>query len=110
MRRAEIHNHDRLAGVLEERDDGTYRFIYDESYLADPNTEPISLTLPKRAEPFVSDHLFAFFYGLLSEGSTRQLQARLLRVDEEDDFGLLLATARDAIGSVTVRPAQTEGA
>jgi serine/threonine-protein kinase HipA len=104
MRRASVYNHDRFAGVLEELDDGTYRFRYDSAYLADSETSAVSLTLPKRAEPYDSEELFAFFYGLLSEGSTRRMQSRLLKIDEEDAFGLLVATARDAIGSVTLRP------
>lgn len=108
MRAGRVYNHGRLAGRLEERDDATFRFIYEPAYLADPETSAISLTLPKREQPYVSDTLFAFFYGLLSEGSTRRLQSRLLRIDEEDAFGLLLATAHDAIGSVTIEPVDTE--
>jgi serine/threonine-protein kinase HipA len=34
----------------------------------------------------------------------RQLQSRQLQIDENDDFGLLLATAQtDTIGAVTVQ-------
>ncbi|MGM0556821.1 MAG: HipA N-terminal domain-containing protein [Myxococcota bacterium] len=104
MRRAKVYNHGRLAGILEERDDGGYRFTYESSYLEDPETEPVSLTLPERSKPYESDQMFAFFYGLLSEGSTRRLQSALLKVDEDDAFGLLVATAADAIGSVTLGP------
>lgn len=102
MRRGEVYNHGRLAGTIEELNDGTYRFTYDPSYVADPDSEAVSLTLPKRTEPFESEHLFPFFYGLLSEGSTRKLQSRLLNIDEEDTFGLLLETGRDTVGSVSV--------
>lgn len=83
MRSAKVYNHGRLAGVIEELDDGSFRFTYDPSYVADPEAEGISLTLPKCAEPYESEHLFSFFYGLLSEGSTRKLQSRLLNIDEE---------------------------
>jgi serine/threonine-protein kinase HipA len=42
---------------------------------------------------------------MLSEGVNRQLQCRTLKIDENDDFGLLLATAQfDTIGAVTVKP------
>lgn len=102
MRRGRVYNHGRLAGTIEERDDGSYCFRYDAEYLADPSTTAISLTLPLREQHYISDHLFSFFYGLLAEGSTRKLQCRRLRIDEDDAFGLLLATARDTIGSVTV--------
>ena len=107
MRRGRVYNHGQFAGVIEEFDDRTYRFAYDEAYVADDSAHAISLTLPKRVEPFESEHLFSFFYGLLAEGTTRQLQARILGIDEEDDFGLLLATAKDTVGSVTIEAVQT---
>ena len=39
------------------------------------------------------------------EGWLRQQQARAGRVDEEDDFGLLLRYGTDCIGAISVRPA-----
>jgi HipA-like protein len=103
-RRGLVYNHGILAGTLDERADGSFVFAYHQTYLARPAPSPISLTLPCRSKPYTSDHLFPFFYGLLSEGGTRTLQSRLLRIDEEDHFGLLLATAADTIGSVTITP------
>jgi serine/threonine-protein kinase HipA len=48
--------------------------------------------------------LFPFFSGLLAEGTLRDLQCRIHRIDEADDFGLLLETAGgDVIGAVSVR-------
>lgn len=42
---------------------------------------------------------------MLSEGENRKMQARYHRLDEHDDFGILLATASyDTIGCVTVKP------
>lgn len=42
---------------------------------------------------------------MLSEGDNRKLQSRMLHIDEDDDFGILLATAQyDTIGAVTVKP------
>ena len=42
---------------------------------------------------------------MLSEGSNRQIQSMLLHIDENDDFGIMLATAQtDTIGAVTVKP------
>jgi serine/threonine-protein kinase HipA len=108
MRRARVFNHGRPAGLLEELDDGTYRFTYRPEYVVDETTDPVSLTLPKREAPFESETLFAFFVGLLSEGSTRKIQARTRRIDQDDEFGLLLATGADTIGSVTVEPVESE--
>jgi serine/threonine-protein kinase HipA len=99
MRTARVFNHGRLAGHLKETEAG-FVFTYIRSYLL--NGEAISLTLPVRPEPYAAPMLFPFFYGLLAEGSTREIQHRVLKIDEEDVFGLLLATCEDAIGSVSI--------
>lgn len=91
-----------FAGRIEERSDG-YRFAYEAEYLALPETHAISLTLPKRSEPFTSAVLFPFFFGLLAEGILKDTQCRKLKLDENDHFGRLLKTAHgDTIGDVTV--------
>ena len=42
---------------------------------------------------------------MLSEGENRQVQSQILRIDADDDFGILLATAQtDTIGAVTIKP------
>ncbi len=102
MRRGRVLDYGQFAGILEEIDGG-FRLTYDAAYLANGGGG-VSLTLPGRAEPYESPTLFAFFSGLLSEGSTRQIQQRVLRIDEDDDFGLLLATAGDTVGSVSIEP------
>jgi serine/threonine-protein kinase HipA len=96
------------AGRLEETPSG-YLFTYDPVYLAGDAAAAVSLTLPLRSEPYVSPHLFPFFEGLLAEGSLRELQSRLHKIDLEDSFGLLLKTAAfDVIGCVTVEPVSGE--
>ena len=96
------------AGLLEETPAG-YLFTYDPVYLAGQGATAVSLTLPLRSEPYVSPHLFPFFEGLLAEGSLRELQSRLHKIDPEDGFGLLLKTASsDVIGCVTVEPISGE--
>jgi HipA-like protein len=103
-RKAGVYNNGILAGVLEKTDEGEYVYRYDEAYFHDAGMHAISLSLPKDRQEFRLRTLFPFFYGLLSEGVTRQTQCRLLRIDERDHFSLLLATAgSDTIGSITVR-------
>jgi serine/threonine-protein kinase HipA len=98
-RKAEIYNNGILAGTLERTDSQPY----DNAYFDDSYQFAISLSLPKTHQQYYSDVLFPFFYGLLSEGVNKQTQCRLLRIDENDHFGLLLATAKsDTIGSITV--------
>jgi serine/threonine-protein kinase HipA len=94
---------DELAGRIERRDDGSYRFAYQSEYLAQPGARPVSLTLPLRKAAFESPVLFSFFSGLLAEGNLKELQCRLYRIDPDDDFTRLLKTTRhDVIGAVTV--------
>jgi HipA-like protein len=105
MRQLEVYHNGRLAGYLTEDDRLHYSFRYDHLYRADSAARPVSLTLPKTAAEYTSPTLFPFFFNMLSEGANRRMQARLLRIDETDDFGLLSATAvTDTIGAITVKP------
>jgi HipA-like protein len=105
MRSVEVYRNKVLAGILTEEHPKSYVFQYNDQYLADTTKSSVSLTLPKTQQVFHADHLFPFFFNMLSEGVNRQLQCRLLKIDEDDDFGLLAATAQyDTIGAVTVKP------
>ena len=105
MRQCEVYVHGFRAGVLTEDDLREYTFVYDTAYLLGQGNPPVSLTLPLRSEPYHSPYLFACFFNMLSEGENRQVQSQLLRIDADDDFGILLATAQtDTIGAVTVKP------
>lgn len=104
MRSVEIYRNGILAGILTEENRKSYVFRYDNDYLKDTNTPAISLTIPKTQQEYRSEFLFPFFYNMLSEGVNRKLQCTQLKIDEEDSFGLLMATAQyDTIGSITVK-------
>jgi serine/threonine-protein kinase HipA len=104
MAKAGVYNNGILAGYLEKKAPDDYRFTYTESYLADPALSSISLTLPKTKVEHQSPVLFSFFTGLLAEGINKDIQCRLLKIDEEDDFTRLLKTAGDdTIGAITVK-------
>ncbi len=104
MRQCEVYVHDIRAGLLTEEDNGEYIFAYDSPYVA-YKMPPVSPTMPLREEPYRSPYLFAVFFNMLSEGENRQTQSRLLHIDSDDDFGILLATAQnDTIGAITVKP------
>jgi serine/threonine-protein kinase HipA len=101
MRACKVYVHDTEAGILKETDNKEYVFTYHESYQG----EPVCLAMPVRQKPYHSDHLFPYFFNMLSEGANRQLQSTLLHIDEKDDFGIMLATAQyDTIGAVTIKP------
>lgn len=104
MAKAGVYYNNVLAGYLEKLHSEDYRFTYTETYLADSSTPSISLTLPKNKAAHKSPVLFSFFAGLLAEGINKDIQCRLLKIDEEDDFTRLLKTATDdTIGAITIK-------
>jgi HipA-like protein len=90
------------AGLLEKMGK-QYRFTYFAAYLTGSN-RAVSITMPLRKEPYESNRLFAVFANLLSEGVNKKMQCRMLRIDEQDYYGLLVATAKeDTIGPLTIK-------
>ena len=105
MRKAAVYRNEELLGTLTEESRSSYIFRYDDGWFANANKPAVSLTLPKSQQEYRSEILFPFFFNLLSEGVNRKLQCRQLKIDEDDHFGLLLATAQDdTIGAITVKP------
>lgn len=92
-----------LAARLSETDEG-YVLQYDGEFLKKSDSNPISLTLPKRKEPYSSKVLFPFFDGLIPEGWLLDIAVDHWKVKANDRFELLLTTCRDTIGAVTVEP------
>ena len=105
MRKANVYCNGILAGELTETSDKKYLFRYKDDYFNDPVMPAVSLTLSKSLQEYHSDTLFPFFFNMLSEGSNRIAQSRLLHIDDKDHFGILLATAQsDTTGAITVKP------
>lgn len=102
--KAGVYQNGVLAGTLEKKADDHYIFEYDATYFHDRSKEPVSLTLPKSKRVHMSNHLFAYFYGLLAEGNLKTLQCQQLKVDENDHFTRLIKTAHtDVIGCTTLK-------
>jgi HipA-like protein len=103
MRKARILFKNEEAGMLSQHDNGSFTFKYDDSWLSNKTKPAIGLTLPKSQQEYHSEFLFPFFYNMLPEGSNRQIVCRLNRLDTNDDFGILLTTAKnDNIGAIRV--------
>lgn len=100
-RLAYVYMRDLFAGILSETDSG-YTFSYDENYLSDINTKPISLTLPKQSDVYKSTTLFPFFDGLIPEGWLLNEVINNWKLNSNDRFGILLASCKDCIGSVSI--------
>ena len=107
MKKALIYFRDILAGRLAETEDG-YEFQYETTYVAKPQAEPISLTLPLREEAYQSPMLFPFFDGLIPEGWLLDVAVRNTDISILDRMSLLLLCCKDCIGAVSVIPDNEE--
>jgi len=104
MRTIDVYCGNCHAGQLIEWALGDYEFCYDVDYLDNAAMPAISVTLPKRSEPFRSHLIFPFFVNLLPEGANRKALCQIKHVDEKDFFGMLqMICGMDCIGNVTLK-------
>ncbi|MEX0685836.1 MAG: HipA N-terminal domain-containing protein [Balneolales bacterium] len=101
-RRAHIYVNEELAGTLKETDQG-YEFEYKADYLKRDHATPVSLTLPLRKQPYVSNVMTPFFDGLIPEGWLLDVVQETWKVNPRDRMGLLLVSCRNCIGNVSVK-------
>jgi HipA-like protein len=85
-------------------------FKYDPTWISRKDAIPVSLTLPLRGEPYVTDGLHPFFENLLPEGWLFNISTQHLRISKDDAFGVLMATCADCIGAVEILPDAQESA
>lgn len=104
MRKLAVYFNEHKSGILTEKDPGrNYIFTYEHDYLI-KDFPAISLTLPKRKEPYQSNNLFPFFTNLLPEGANRKVICAKRHIDENDLFGILTVIANnDFIGAVHLK-------
>jgi serine/threonine-protein kinase HipA len=89
------------AGMVAQDEEG-YSFAYDAEYLLHRDTPAISLTLPKREEPYRSLTMIPFFDGLIPEGWLLNISAKRWNIDQRDRMELLLTVCEDTIGAVEI--------
>lgn len=109
MRKAKVFFKDKAAGWLTQGEDG-YEFVYDAAYLALPDAQAVSLTLPLQSAAYTSNVLFPFFDGLIPEGWLLTIAEQNWKLNPRDRMGLLLACCKDCIGAVSVQEIQTDKA
>lgn len=86
------------------RDDMGYHFIYEDDFLNDDTTRPISVNMPKSQKEYHSEELFHYFQSILSEGENRRKKCNALGIDVSDDWELLVySCSEDTIGAITVK-------
>ena len=93
-----------IAGFLTADRHGAMRFAYDGGWLADPAAPALSVSLPKRSEPFPPRQSRPFFEGLLPEGAQRDAVAAALGVSRANEFRLLERLGGEVAGALTLWP------
>ena len=94
----------RLVGQLTQEVHGELGFAYAPEWLSDEEVQPLSASLPKRAEPFTRRECRPFFSGLLPEESQRDAAAKALGVSRANDFALLDRLGGDVAGALQILP------
>ena len=104
MRKVDVYYGDVFAGQLVELARGSYEFIYDDAFMSDRGTPPVSVNLPKSQKVYQADHIFPVFTNMLPQGADRRALCRVKKVDETDFFGMLeMICGMDAIGKFVLK-------
>jgi serine/threonine-protein kinase HipA len=98
-----VYLYDRLIGVIERRGTGL-RFTYSPSALSDDALPALSLSLPKRAEPYADRKAGVYFRNLLPEQAYRRLIAAAAGATVDDATALLGAIGGECPGAVSIWP------
>jgi serine/threonine-protein kinase HipA len=91
-----------LVGTVTADQGDRFTFEYQQSWLDDPQSFPVSQSLPLVPGPQMGEPPHAFFANLLPEGRVRQLVARRFGISEDNDFGLLAALGGECAGALVL--------
>ena len=100
METLEVYLNGRKAGRLVD-DNGKMSFAYIREYLETDGREPISFSIPLRAEAFAHGEIEAFLSNLLPDDIIRTRIADILQIPRENTFALLKAIGGDCAGAVS---------
>ena len=104
MRKVNVYFGEVYAGQLVELARGNYEFTYDDAFLSNKSTPPVSVNLPKSQKVYHADHIFPVFTNMLPEGANRRALCRIKKVDENDFFGMLeMICGMDTIGKFVLK-------
>ena len=90
------------AGTLEGTDQEDVVFSYDSTYLNDPASAALSVSLPLEKVSFDPVKTRTFFEGLLPEGFIRHSLAERMHIYEKDYISMLHNLGRECIGAVRI--------
>ena len=93
----------RHAGLLQRKENGNLRFLYDPAYV-ESEGPPLSINLPVRREAYPHRDCLAFFGNLLPEEDVRRQIALTTGISAANDYKLLERLGGDVAGAVILTP------
>ena len=97
----DVYLHKDLVGHLVQDNGGQLLFQYVEDWVENPNSIPLSQSLPLRRERFTRKECRGFFSGILPEESKREIIARNLGISARNDYAMLERIGGECAGAVT---------
>lgn len=97
-----IYKKSEPCGYLRRRLDGGVEFIFDSTYISNPNTKDLCFNIKKRPDPYIQHgvNLHPYFAGLLPEGLRLKYLLQKIKTSPDDLFSLFAAIGSDCIGDV----------
>lgn len=107
MRRLRAYLDGVPVGTVEQTPQGALSFAYDEDYRRDPESTPLSLSMPLARDRHGNKAVRAYLDGLLPDSQpARQRWAREFNVSANNPFALLRHVGMDAAGAVQMLPVE----
>lgn len=103
----DVYLSDALTGRLTQDSHGLMTFEYDTSWIEDPDSMPLSHSMPLRHGVYVRAECAGFFAGILPEQNKLTLVAKNLGVSANNVFALLNRIGGDCAGAAVFVPAGT---
>lgn len=97
-RSAKVFLYNEPVGQIHQDDIG-FHFSYFKDYVG----IPLSLSLPVAQQHFYSEQLFPYFASLIPEGWLKAKYSALQKIDEHDQFGILLNNGENMLGAITIK-------
>lgn len=94
-----------LVGELTKQATGAHTFKYDDSWIRNVRTRPLSLSLPLQYGSITSDAVINYFDNLLPDNpKVRDQIVKRYHAKSKQPFDLLAEIGRDSVGAVTLLP------
>ncbi|CAJ1766719.1 Serine/threonine-protein kinase toxin HipA [Aeromonas hydrophila] len=88
-------------GTFTKTTSGAHQFQYRESWLAQPGSRPISLSMPLRHQPYRGDEAYNFFDNLLPDNmEVRNRVVARYQAASTQPFDLLSCIGQDSVGAL----------